>query len=85
MAYDDYYPKTAQGPATKLTADEAVAAEQTGFTHPNLHTRVAPQQPPEGHVEYKPRDYKLGVHGMNSYRTTIRNIHNEETTTEEIP
>lgn len=85
MRYDEYYQKMAQGPDQILTDSEASDAESTGYTSPNLHIRVAPQQPPEGHIEYKPRNYKLGIHGMNSYRTTIRNIHDEESTESEIP
>ena len=35
--------------------------------------------------EIAPRDYDLTLQGVNSYRTTTYNVHNEESVTVEIP
>lgn len=73
----------AQGPAHIATSDE-IALDNHGLTNPNLHRRIDPQQP-EDPVEIKPRSYILSVNGYNSYRTTTKYIHDEESTTDEIP
>lgn len=63
---------------------EELAKDTAGFTHPNLHRRIDPQTPTDP-AEQNPREYTLGIYGMNSYRTTQLNYHNEESTTVEIP
>lgn len=35
--------------------------------------------------EYEPREYSLEIHGTNSYRTTTITVHDEDSTTSEIP
>lgn len=77
--------KTASGVAKPLTPEEQ-AKDDLGFTHPNLHRRVDPQESAEGSKEVAPRKYTLGVYdGINSYRTTEITYHDEESTTCEIP
>lgn len=74
----------AQGPATTpLTVDEQ-AKDDIGYTNPNLHRRVDPQQPTDPD-KVKPDSYQLGIYGTNSYRTTTTYYHDEESTTCEIP
>lgn len=75
-------------PATPATEDE-LAKDATGFTNPNLHRRVDPQDPKEAadvlDQEVGPRDYKLTVSKLHSYRTTHINTHDEESEISEIP
>ena len=79
------FPKTAQGVAVPADA-EALQKDAHGFTNPNLHRRIDPQQPAPGSGEVAPKDYIIGVYdGLHSYRTEIINTHDEESTTCEIP
>lgn len=79
------FPKTAQGTAVPADA-EALALDAHGFTNPNLHRRIDPQQPAAGSAETAPRDYLIGVYdGLHSYRTETIHYHDEESTTSEIP
>lgn len=79
------FPKTAQGPAVPADA-AAQALDAHGFTNPNLHRRIDPQQPAPGSEELAPKDYVVGVFGgLNSYRTATIHYHDEESTTSEIP
>lgn len=77
-------PQTGQGPAANAS-DEDLRRDNTGFTHPNLHRRIDPQQSPEGSEEYQPRKYQLGIYGVNSYRTTETVLHDEDAEDNEIP
>lgn len=79
---DDF--KTAQGIAKPVTPEEK-AKDELGYTHPNLHTRIDPQQPTDP-KEVRPKEYMLGVYdGINLYRTVQTSYHDEESTTCEIP
>ena len=78
------FPKTGQGPA-KVANEEDLIRDAQGFTHPNLHRRIDPQQPSDGSVEYKPRDYSIGISNVYSYRTTKINTHDEDSEDSEIP
>lgn len=84
--FNEKYPKMGQGPAIKISEDSKIidkaakAKDDAGFTHPNLHRRV--YTPPEGSLNHK---YELGIQGVCSYRTTEILIHDEESTTSEIP
>lgn len=86
-------PKTAQGPAT-LADNDAINKDKLGFTHPNLHRRIESDRPIHSYLdaesgleisEIKPRDYQIGVYGTDSYRTTTKYVHDEESTEVEIP
>lgn len=80
------YPRTAQGPAKPATAAQIQLDEGLGFTNPNLHRRIKPQaEATVGEYEYTGRTYQLMVQGKNSYRTTTMHVHDEESTTSEIP
>lgn len=62
--------KTAQGPAKLATTEDKIKDEsESGLTHPNLHRRIVPNDK---------EDYKLGVYGYNSYRTTISTEYDEK-------
>lgn len=78
------YPKLGQGPAT-IADDESLAKDDLGFTHPNLHRRVDASEPNPESGEVSPREYSFGIYGVDSYRTTKVNTHDEESTTCEIP
>ena len=83
---DDY--KMAQGPAKPATPEE-IAKETDpiyeGKTKPNLHRRIDNESTPLSPEEVKPDTYELSVGGVSSYRTTTHTIHDEESTTTEIP
>lgn len=81
---DNPFPKVGQGPAVIASAED-LQKEEIGFTHPNLHRRIDPQAPAEGSEELKPRDYKLGIYGVNSYRTTAIHCQDDESDTVEVP
>lgn len=79
------YPKVANGDM-KPASQEDIERDEHGYTNPNLHRRVDPQEPAEGSGEVAPRDYVIGVYdSTNSTRLTIINTHDEESTTCEIP
>lgn len=82
------YPLVGQGPAR--LADEAdLARDVLGFTHPYLHRRIDPQDPPKAdnvlNQEVAPRGYQLQIQNVHSYRTTQINVHDEESIDCEIP
>lgn len=81
---DTNYPKTAQGPAVPA-AEHDLEADNLGYTNPNLHRRVDPQAPEADSQEVAPREYRLGVYSVNSYRTTKVNTHSESSEESEIP
>jgi len=63
-----------------------ISPQPVGFTHPNLHRRIAKDQlsvyQTDGEdgraVEAIARTYTLGIHGTNSYRTTTVTYRDEE-------
>ena len=78
------FPQTAHGVAVPLSVEDEQRDEH-GFTNPNLHRRVDPQNPSSAE-EVAPRQYVLGVYdGIHSFRTEIISTHDEESTTSEIP
>ena len=56
-----------------------------GKTTPNLHRRIDNECTPVADDELAPDQYSLTVGGISSYRTTAHTIHDEESTTTEIP
>lgn len=78
------YPKTAQGTAKKASSAD-IAKEASGFTHPNLHRRIDPKEPAPSSDERGPREYKLTVSGLNSFRTTDIKYHDEESNDDDTP
>lgn len=88
-AGDEYlYPRMTQGPAKPLTEDDE-ARDALGFTHPNLHRRTDPQDPPTAddprNQELTPREYSLELSGVHSYRAVTITTHDEESIDSEIP
>lgn len=73
-------------PATTLT-DEDAERDKHGYTHPNLHRRIDPHtiHNDADHMEFKPRQYTIGILSTNSYRTTEMFIHDEDSETSEVP
>lgn len=57
--------------------------DEIGYTNPNLHRRIDPQEPTAPMV--KPNTYKLTIQNNNSYRLTQRHTHDEDSTTSEVP
>lgn len=82
--HDSKIVKVAQGPA-KLATNEDLKKDAHGMTHPNLHTRIEPHDPPPESREVRPADYDLTVQNVNSYRTTHKHYHDEESSESEIP
>lgn len=80
----DRYLKMGQGPA-KLASEEDLQRDENGYTNPNLHRRSEPEDPPTGDSEVLPREYKFSIHDVNGFQTTIKTVHDEESTTSEIP
>lgn len=72
-------PKIGQGPAEEANAED-LEKDNIGFTNPNLHRRIFTS--PEGTSGHS---YKVGIYGYDSYRTTEITLHDEESTTSEIP
>lgn len=81
---EERFPKTGQGPWHKALQED-LERDEVGYTNPNLHRRVDPQDPPEGSHKYKPNDYEIGIYSVNSYRTTESHYHDEDTEDCEIP
>ncbi len=77
------FPKTGQGPA-KIANEKDLQRDKTGFTNPNLHRRTDPKQSKD-EKELKPRQYEFEIQDVNSYRTTMIIIHDEETDKPELP
>lgn len=82
------YPVMGQGPA--VPADEYdKMRDDLGFTNPNLHRRIEPQDPPKAddplNQEVQPRDYSLNLQNVHSYRTTTINVHDEDSIYDETP
>jgi len=78
------YPKTGSGPAVPAT-DADLARDAIGYTNPNLHRRIDPQEPLPESEELAPREYVLAIQTVNSYRTMRINYHDENSQTTEIP
>lgn len=76
------YTKVGQGPA-KLATEADLINDETGYTNPNLHRRIDPQERPL--PELLKREYELGIYNVNSYRTTTTNYHDEDSSVSEIP
>lgn len=78
---------TGQNNAVKAS-DEDLQRDKNGFTNPYLHRRInepsvlTAEDTEQGIVDY---NYKLGIYGTNSYRTTEIITHDEESETSEIP
>lgn len=66
-----------QGPA-KLASEEELKKDEVGFTNPNLHRRIDPAE--RDLPETEPREYKLTIQSVNSYRTTQIITHDEDNT-----
>ena len=70
------YPKAASGVAVPAS-NEDLQRDELGYTNPNLHRRVD---------EDSQMISKVGVYdGIHSFRTVDLNLHDEESTTCEIP
>ena len=74
----------AQGPAKPATEEDLIR-DASGITYPNLHRRIDNECTPVADDELAPDQYSLTVGGISSYRTTAHTIHDEESTTTEIP
>lgn len=75
-----------QGPAKVVEPNSNEdKKDQFGITNPNLHRRVDPKEPENDSKETSSREYYLGIHNLNSYRTVKINYHDEESETCEIP
>lgn len=81
MQYEDLW--VSRKEASKASESE-LEKDKLGFTNPNLHRRINN----DGHIidpELKPRQYNLSISGYNSYRGVDITLHDEDSTTSEIP
>lgn len=76
-------PSYGQGPSRIANSDD-IERDKVGFTHPNLHRRVDPKVP-DNDVEVESKKYSIGIYSLNSYRTTEKIIHDEESEDKETP
>ena len=67
------YPSGQKGPWV-ITSPEDRARDELGFTNPNLHRRLDPKLPQDD-FEVIPREYRVNLMNVNSYRTTKKNYH----------
>jgi len=81
---ENTYPKLAQGPATPATPVDK-AHDGGGITYPNLHRRIDNENTPLEEGEVKPNTYSVGVSCLDSYRNTEHIVHDEDSTTTEVP
>ena len=81
---NDSYLKMAQGPAV-LANSVDIDHDVAGITYPNLHRRIDNEDTPIEDDEVAPDTYDITVKGVNSYRTTNHTVHDEASTTSEIP
>ena len=76
---------------TTVVDDDSIEKrrDNIGFTNPNLHRRVDPQDPEVAdnplNQEIEPRTYNLQIQGVHSYRTTELHVHDENSIDSEIP
>ena len=70
----------AQGVA-KLANSADIARDELGYTNPNLHRRIDCDISETN----RPTEYSLLVGNVNSYRTTRVTLHDEDSTTTEVP
>lgn len=84
MAYDAEKLVMAQGLAEPIEDNSAEAdKDEVGFTNPNLHRRMKTElEKPDDVLDM---EISLRVQGVESYRTTSYTVHDEESTTCEIP
>lgn len=81
---ENIYPKLAQGEAKPATPVD-IAHDQGGITYPNLHRRIDNDATPLAEGELEPDKYTVSVSSVDSYRTTKHIVHDEESTTSEVP
>ena len=75
--YDPYderaYPSSQKGPWV-VTSPEDRERDDLGFTNPNLHRRLDVKLPQDD-LEVIPREYRVNLMNVSSYRTTKKNYH----------
>lgn len=77
--YDAETDTVFQNPSARPASEAEIAQEATGFTNPDLHRRIDPQEVDTASTgEVAPRDYQLEISGVNSYRTTTLHFHDDE-------
>lgn len=76
--------KLAQGPAKPATPED-IERDEGGITFPNLHRRIDDELAPIIGEEVAHDKNTLSVSAVNSYRTTEHIVHDEASTTSEIP
>lgn len=78
IIYDEESDSLTTDRGARKATDEDLQRDEYGYTHPNLHRRIDPQQPDTNETgEVAPRDYRLEILGVNSYRTTTKHFHDD--------
>lgn len=76
--YDEESDSLVRDTSARLADEDDLKRDELGYTHPNLHRRIDPQAPDTDNTgEIAPRDYQLGILGVNSYRTTTKHFHDD--------
>ena len=88
-------PVMTQGPGHFIQdPSEEQTKDDIGFTNPNLHRRIDPLDPEDPFLPVPspldpnailPNSYEIGIYGKNSYMTQTVHVHDEYSTTSEIP
>lgn len=78
---EDKFVHIGQGPATPV--NDGRTFEDLGYTNPDLYRKVDPRE--RDFPEVAPRQYDLGIYSKDGYLTTTKLVHNEKSTTTEIP
>ena len=79
------FPTMGQGPSVPVVPNsEEAELDELGFTNPNLHRRIDPQDPVDLDA-VSPNSYSIGIYGKHSYRTVTIHVHDEDSTSSEIP
>lgn len=78
LLYDEKLDSVTVDTGARPADAEDLANDAYGYTHPNLHRRIDPQEPDTSKSgEVLPRDYELSIQGVNSYRTTTTHFHDD--------
>lgn len=78
IIYDEELQSVIQDTSARPATEEDIDRDNYGYTDPNLHRRVDPQEHDiDVSGECAPRDYQLNILGVDSYRTTTTYHHDD--------
>lgn len=78
MTYDESVDSVLLSTGARPANEEELIKDQEGYTNPNLHRRIDPQEIDTTKTgEVDEREYILEIHAGNSYRTTIQHFRDD--------